>query len=172
MKMKYEQIEKLALVHYQFLESRNANKSTELEALGMIASEVGEAVEECINDKLTANFPLEVADIALRSIGLMKRRNVLIDSLADVERSILRVECAKWTSYRTPTEALTRILLPLRRAINEARKEVVGDACFSHLRDVLSLTVIISEDLGIDIVQEMRKKVEKNVATPPSDRIK
>jgi NTP pyrophosphatase (non-canonical NTP hydrolase) len=57
--------------------------ATPLEDLALIASEVGEAVNECRGEKPTQKLGTELADIVLRTLGMARKLN--IDIAADME---------------------------------------------------------------------------------------
>ena len=57
-------------------------KSSNLEKLALIASEVGEAVNECRGDEPGANFRFEVADIVIRTLDLASANGI------DIEQAI------------------------------------------------------------------------------------
>jgi NTP pyrophosphatase (non-canonical NTP hydrolase) len=58
-------------------------QSTTLEQLGLVAGEIGEAVNECRNDVPTPALQLELADIVLRVMGIAD----MLDF--DLEKAIL-----------------------------------------------------------------------------------
>lgn len=61
----------VAKLHYDWVESMGwHNSSTNLEKLALIASEIGEAVNECRGTEPTENLKYELADIMLRVIDL------------------------------------------------------------------------------------------------------
>lgn len=55
---------------YNWVERMGWHNKTVLEALALIASEVGEAVNECRHEKPSENFGEELADIILRTVDL------------------------------------------------------------------------------------------------------
>lgn len=69
--------------HIAWLVEQNYRPSTPLEKLALITSEIGEAVNECRNDEVTDQFPLELADIILRVFGTAYTMNI------DIERALL-----------------------------------------------------------------------------------
>ena len=72
-------------VHYAWLVKVGwAGKRTPLEDLALIASEVGEAANECRGDKPLENFGEELADIVLRVFGTAYQNNI------DIEAEILK----------------------------------------------------------------------------------
>ena len=77
-------------VHYGWLVSVGwAGKRTPLEDLALIASEVGEAANECRGDKPQENFGEELADIVLRVFGTAYQNdiNIEIEILKKMEKN-------------------------------------------------------------------------------------
>lgn len=69
----------LTEVHYDWLVLMGYMQTeTPLELLALIASEIGEAVNECRHGEPTEHFGEELADIVLRTIGLARRYNINI----------------------------------------------------------------------------------------------
>ncbi|MDR6389163.1 MazG nucleotide pyrophosphohydrolase domain-containing protein [Paraburkholderia phenoliruptrix] len=69
---------------YDWVERMGWHNKTVLEALALIASEVGEAVNECRGEEPTDAFGEELADILLRTFDLAKWQGI------DLEAAILR----------------------------------------------------------------------------------
>ncbi len=69
-----------------------ANKCTPLEGLALIASEVGEAVNECRGVLPSPKFGSELADIILRTLTLARQEGLDIEAeiLAKMEKNKLR----------------------------------------------------------------------------------
>ena len=63
-------INEIAEKQYDWVERMGWHNKTTLEALALIASEVGEAVNECRGEKPTPEFGTELADIVLRVADL------------------------------------------------------------------------------------------------------
>ncbi|SET85165.1 MazG nucleotide pyrophosphohydrolase domain-containing protein [Thalassotalea agarivorans] len=63
-------INDIAKANYDWVEAMGWHNKTPLEALALIASEVGEAVNECRGDTPTEHFGEELADIILRVLDL------------------------------------------------------------------------------------------------------
>ena len=63
-------INEIAAKQYEWVESVGWHNKTVLEALALIASEVGEAVNECRGEKPSDEFGTELADIILRVADL------------------------------------------------------------------------------------------------------
>ena len=71
-----ESIRVLSLMQYDWVERMGWHNKTVLEALALIASEVGEAVNECRGDEPTDDFGSELADIILRTIDLAQWQGI------------------------------------------------------------------------------------------------
>lgn len=64
------QINEIAAKQFNWVERMGWHNKTPLEALALIASEVGEAVNECRGEKPTYELGAELADIVLRTLDL------------------------------------------------------------------------------------------------------
>lgn len=77
-------INKIAEAQYDWVERMGWHNKTVLEALALIASEVGEAVNECRGDYPTPEFGTELADIILRVSDLAQWQGIdLAKAIAD-----------------------------------------------------------------------------------------
>jgi len=63
-------INELAEKQFEWVERMGWHNKTTLEALALIASEIGEAINECRGETPTAEFGSELADIILRTVDL------------------------------------------------------------------------------------------------------
>lgn len=77
-------INETARLHHQWIVEMGwtKEKTSPLEQLALISSEVGEAVNEARGKELTENFKYEVADIVLRCFSLAERYDI------DLEKTI------------------------------------------------------------------------------------
>lgn len=69
-------INELAAKHYEWVERMGWHNKTVLEALALIASEVGEAVNECRGEEPTKALGEELADIILRVVDLAQWQGI------------------------------------------------------------------------------------------------
>jgi NTP pyrophosphatase (non-canonical NTP hydrolase) len=76
-------INEIAEKNYQWVEKMGWHNKTTLEALALVASEVGEAINECRNDKPTEAFGEELADIVLRVLDISHWQGI------DIEKEII-----------------------------------------------------------------------------------
>lgn len=73
-------ISELAHEHNKWLVEMGWNKTNALEQLALIASEVGEAVNECRGENPTERLGEELADIVLRVFGMAEQFNIKIEA--------------------------------------------------------------------------------------------
>ena len=76
-------INQIAERNYQWVEEMGWHNKTVLEALALVASEVGEAINECRHEQPTEAFGEELADIVLRVLDIAHWQNI------DIEQEIL-----------------------------------------------------------------------------------
>lgn len=75
-----EPLNDLAKEQLKWLESVGwVGKTTPLEDLMLVVSECGEAANECRGETPTENFPIELADIILRVLGIAAKNGVDLD---------------------------------------------------------------------------------------------
>lgn len=72
-------INELAKKNYDWVERMGWHNKTTLEALALVASEVGEAINECRGEKPTDNFAEELADIVLRVLDIAHWQGIDIE---------------------------------------------------------------------------------------------
>ena len=84
------QINEMAARQFEWVERMGWHNKTVLEALALIASEVGEAVNECRGEVPTEDFAEELADIILRTADLAEWQK--IDLAAAVVRKMAKNE--------------------------------------------------------------------------------
>lgn len=78
------QINEIAARQFEWVERMGWHNKTVLEALALIASEVGEAVNECRGETPSEDFAEELADIILRTADLAQRQGI---DLADAVKT-------------------------------------------------------------------------------------
>ena len=76
-------INQLAKQNYDWVERMGWHNKTTLEALALVASEVGEAINECRGENPTDNFAEELADIVLRVLDIAYWQGI------DIEQELL-----------------------------------------------------------------------------------
>ena len=83
-------INKLAEQNYDWVERMGWHNKSTLEALALVASEVGEAINECRGEQPTAEFAEELADIVLRVLDIAHWHN--IDMEKELQAKMLKNE--------------------------------------------------------------------------------
>lgn len=73
-------INELAVKQFDWVDRMGWHNKTVLEALALIASEVGEAVNECRGDKPTPEFGSELVDIILRVVDLAQWQQIDLEA--------------------------------------------------------------------------------------------
>jgi len=63
-------------------------KTTPLEDIALIASEIGEAANECRGEKPTEKFGSELADIILRTLGLAEKEGIDMEAEISAKMAI------------------------------------------------------------------------------------
>ena len=144
-------LNELAIQHHLWVERMGWHNVTVLEALGLIASEVGETADETLGAVLPPDFAEELADTTLRTLDLA------VDHGMDVEAAV-GTEKVVW---RTATlhGHLAEVMIDLSRCVNAARKEIPGDD-FTHsvsrlLARLHSLALLTGVDLHAELVRKM-----------------
>jgi NTP pyrophosphatase (non-canonical NTP hydrolase) len=69
-------INEVAKQNYLWVEKMGWHNKTPLEALALVASEVGEAINECRHEQPSEAFSEELADIILRVLDLAHWQNI------------------------------------------------------------------------------------------------
>lgn len=64
---------------------------TPLESIALIASEIGEAANECRGEGPTPKLGLELADIILRTCGLAEELNIDLEKMVSIKMKINKV---------------------------------------------------------------------------------
>lgn len=75
------EINELAAKQFDWVERMGWHNKTVLEALALIASEVGEAVNECRHESPSENFGEELADIILRTVDLAQWQGIDLNAV-------------------------------------------------------------------------------------------
>ena len=77
-------INEIARQNFQWVEEMGWHNKTVLEALALVASEVGEAINECRQQEPSPEFAEELADIVLRVLDIAHWQGI------DMEKTILK----------------------------------------------------------------------------------
>lgn len=84
-------IRDLVTQHFNWLSDVGWTNKSPLEELALVASEVGEAVNECRGETPTDHLPSELADIVLRVAGLAGKLDIDLEQ-AIVDKMALNIQ--------------------------------------------------------------------------------
>lgn len=149
-----QNINELALKHYNWVERMNWHNKTVLESLALIGSEIGEAIAECWNNNPTENFGEELADIFLRIADLALVEKVDLQKVVNEADIVWHTE-----DYLGHFNEIT---VEWAAWINTARKETLKEDFGISLGKVLKRVFLIAQKAQVDIFIEINKKIEKN----------
>lgn len=158
-------INQLAQTHYNWIEAMNWHNATVLESLALIGSEIGETMNECINNQLTEHFGEELADIALRiiDVALVRCNGIDLDHLLlDTE---VTWKTANYEGY------MNEITIDWAAWVNAGRKPVLEESFTIYLAIVLKRVFIVAEIAKIDLIEEITKKIQKNESRGSRGRV-
>lgn len=81
-------LNEIAAKQYDWVERMGWHNKTVLENLALIASEVGEAVNECRGETPTPEFGTELADIILRVVDLAQGQGIDIEAILEAKMAL------------------------------------------------------------------------------------
>jgi len=81
----------IAKAQYDWVESQGWHNKTPLEYLALVASEVGEAINECRGEIPTDRLGIELADIVLRTLDFAVVQGIDIQEAIKVKMAINKV---------------------------------------------------------------------------------
>lgn len=160
-------IYEVATEHRKWIESVGwAGKRTPLEALVLIASEVGEAASECRGDKPTAQLGEELADIILRILDLTIDLQMGMFSYAEP----INEHAARFADQLKPDlppeytdiEAIGLAIIPIGRAIAELITMGTSPQCKVWVIGTLKHAMGVASILGFDVKACLLGKMAKN----------
>ena len=83
-------ISEVATLTWQWVETMGWHQKTPLESLALIASEVGEAVNECRHETPSPKLGEELADIILRTLDLAHELDIPIEAMIEQKMRLNR----------------------------------------------------------------------------------
>lgn len=149
---------KLAKTHYDWIEQMGWHNSSVLEALALIASEVGEAIDESFEDELKEEFAFELADIVLRTADLATRLGRDFNQVMDFSA----LPTPKWRSHSVP-EDMAELMVEVAKWMNTARKGTLGENFDASMKRVMHLVSLIATANGVDLAKTLEKKMALNL---------
>ncbi|MBD8681228.1 MULTISPECIES: hypothetical protein [Pseudomonas] len=142
--------------HHAWVEAMGWHKRTNLEAMAMIYSEVGESVDEMTSQGMTSKFPGELADIVLRTVDMALENGINVD----FERQHYSPDRP---AYRTTQACLLCITSVLAKGVNASRTQD-ADSIIDSLVGTLLLCEEIAARQSIDLQSVIEQKIEINLA--------
>lgn len=168
-------IYEVATEHRKWIESVGwAGKRTPLEALTLIASEVGEAANECRGDKPTAQLGEELADIILRvldvtidlemhMISYSSPINETAQRFGEELWAALLAEAPAGAEYEpTNIEMIGLAIIPIGFAMEELRKNGTTIELKVWVITILKHSLAVPSIFGFDVAGCLRGKMAKN----------
>lgn len=154
---------KIAEKHYEWVESMNWHNKTVLEALALIASEVGEAAYEHLDNNPTEHFGEELADIMLRALDLGFWQKVDINQQVE-DNSI------EW-KYNDVPKMFMQLNFEFGNLVNTARKTQLEISFHHSLGKFINGVVDIAKISHVNLEHEILKKMEINIERGTRGRI-
>lgn len=157
---------------YDWVERMGWHNKTSLEAMALIASEVGEAAAECCDEVVHVKaLGEELADIVLRTLDLMLWEKF------DVRATLIASEANSFDVMHKSTqmsslEDLAMMMIPIKQAINCFRKEETVPQAAVFLGNLLIRVSILAEFLEIDLKQCLEDKMALNETRGTRGRVK
>lgn len=149
-------IRTLALRQYDWVERMGWHNKTVLEAIALIASEIGEAAGECKFGHTTDHFGEELADIQLRILDLAQWQQIDLASIVPVYR-------IQWEQEGLfALEALALTMIDYGQLVNGARRDLPNDQFSFRLAMLFIRVTDIAQQNGVDLEAEILRKMEIN----------
>lgn len=155
-------LNELASRHFQWVERMGWHNNNVLEALGLIASEVGEAAKEGLTGWPSQHLGEELADIVLRCLDLAHGQGTDLDSL-------MAGQTMQWHSFALPA-CLVEVLIEVAALINLTRHERsvtfstnYGPAFGEGLARVIMRVSQIAAYYDIDLEDAVNQKMALNL---------
>lgn len=160
-------INDLATKHHAWVESKGWHNKSALESVALIASEIGEALEE-VYKKDMQSLELELADIYLRSIDLAVEHNIDLDNARKE-----RLDAGRLTIINgNLKEQIGYLTVPLAKIANLCRTKELDDSFNVRLVEFLLTIECIATLNKIDLFNIVEKKIEINLIKDTKGRIK
>lgn len=156
-------LNELAEKHYQWVEAMNWHNKTVLEALALIASEIGESAFEYLDDTPTEHFGEELADIMLRTLDLGCWQKV--DMNSEVANATI-----EW-KYNDIPKRFMQLTYEFGNLVNTARKSQLEDSFHKSLGVFIKGVIDIANLSQVNLEKEILAKMEINLQRGTRGRI-
>jgi NTP pyrophosphatase (non-canonical NTP hydrolase) len=155
-------INEIATRHYEWVEQMGWHNATVLEALALIASEIGEAAEEAFDHPYT-KLGEELADFVLRTADLARRMNVDLANLVENTQVTWRSESL--------LEDFAEVMVEMGKWVNTARRAVLDETFGIAMARTFCRVQQIAARNNIDLEKEVLRKMEINAKNGTRGRI-
>lgn len=158
----------LVFSHCNWVDSMGWHKSTVLEGLALIYSEVSEAFE-LVSQVESLEFRYELADIALRLMDQMYVRGFKVE-LPDYEvRGV--VPYTSFSKQILAEQYLVKVLVDLGVCVNSCRHGEVGDRFGVYMGRCLDYLFKLGGELGFDLLEVVAQKMAVNFSRGSRGRV-
>lgn len=153
---------------HAWVESVGWHNKSDLAALSLISSEIGEAANECRGASPTPDFGPELADVLLRVADFAECHRLDLD----FEISSLHKSCCKLSfGLADPLELLALVAYALGDAIGAVIDDPESPRLGPPIARMIILVGIIAKEQGIDIIAEANSKMDVNEARGTRGRL-
>jgi NTP pyrophosphatase (non-canonical NTP hydrolase) len=146
-------INKIGRLQYEWVERMGWHNKSVLESLALIASEIGEAADECFGP--TPAFGEELADIVLRTADLAQCQMVDLGA-------VISGATVTWRTHESLVGAFSEVMVDMAKWINTARSATLGDDFGQAMGRVIKRVFEMAVWAGVDIHAEVVRKMEIN----------
>jgi NTP pyrophosphatase (non-canonical NTP hydrolase) len=144
----------IAAKHFEWVDKMGWHNKTVLEALALIASEIGEAADECITNIPTKAFGEELADIVLRTADLAHWQKI------DLNLVVSKAELSWRSTYII--EDMSELLIEFAKWVNTARAAELGEDFSLATGRFVARVLAIAQAEDIDLALEVERKMAIN----------
>jgi len=140
--------------HHDWVARMGWHNKTVLEALAMVASEIGEAADECMGDEPTPRYGEELADIVLRTADIAQVHGINLQAAIDN----VTIEWRD-TSLRG---AFAEVLVDMSHWVNAARADTLNEQFTLSMARVIRRVMDMAERSGVDLEAQVLRKISIN----------
>lgn len=160
------ELHQMALAHHQWIEDMGWHNKTTLATLGLIATEIGEAINECRGEEPSRHFAEEVADIVLRimDLDISMPLGIFRDDLStSIHHESMRLEAMREDPEQTHIDYLTPLYALLGDAIRGSMSgRQAQSSLYAPLKRIVAFCFAITHDH--DLMGAITQKMNKNLA--------
>ena len=144
----------IAAKQYDWVERMGWHNKTVLEALALIASEIGEAADECFDGLRTNAFGEELADIVLRTADLAHWQGIHLTDAVDGAK-------VRWRSSGMLKD-FAELMVDMAKWINTARKATLDTSFTESMGRVMRRVVEMADNANVNLEEAVLRKMAIN----------